>query len=67
MSKSARRPWHLTLTRSRVIRFLLTNRYVQPAVHVLMGTLFAWALWTAFVGTQDPDTNFGSVAFFGVW
>ncbi len=60
-------PWHVTLTRSRPIRFLLTNRYVQPVVHVITVTIFAWALYTALFGPQNPETNFGSVAFFGLW
>lgn len=67
MSNQPDNSWHLTLTRSRLLRFLLTNRYVQPAVHVLMVTLFAWAIWTAFTGPQNPETNFGSVAFFSLW
>lgn len=67
MSTRSDQRWHLTLTRSRVIRFLLTNRYVQPTVHVITVTLFAWALWTAFTGSPDPGINFGSVAFFSLW
>ncbi|MFP8952228.1 4Fe-4S binding protein [Natrialbaceae archaeon A-arb3/5] len=67
MSKSSDEPWHVTLTRSRVLKFLLTNRYVQPTVHVVMVTIFAWALWTALTGTQNPGANFGAVAFFGLW
>lgn len=67
MSRSANRPWHVTLTDNRVIRFLLTNKYVQPTVHVIMVSLFAWALYTAFFGPQNPNANFGSVAFFGLW
>ncbi|QLG29819.1 4Fe-4S binding protein (plasmid) [Halorarum halophilum] len=61
------REWHLTLTDNRPIQFLLTNRYVQPAVHVVTVSIFAWAIWSAFMGPQNPDTNFGSVAFFGLW
>jgi polyferredoxin len=59
--------WHLTLTNNRLVRFLLTNEYVQPIVHLFTVSLFAWALYAAFFGPQNPDANFGSVAFFGLW
>ncbi|MFC6718278.1 4Fe-4S binding protein [Natrialbaceae archaeon GCM10025810] len=61
------RPWHLTLTRYRPLRFLLTNRHVQPTVHALTVALFGWAIWTALTGSQDPNANPGNVAFFSVW
>ncbi|XVH33171.1 4Fe-4S binding protein (plasmid) [Haloferacaceae archaeon DSL9] len=32
-----------------------------------MVTIFAWAMWTAITGPQNPDANFGSIAFFGLW
>ncbi|GAB3025594.1 4Fe-4S binding protein [Natronobiforma cellulositropha] len=59
--------WKLSLTSNRLLQFLLTNRYVQPTVHVVSVSLFAWALWTAFTGTSNPNENFASVAFFSVW
>ncbi len=48
-------------------RFLLTNSRVQPTLQILVIAIFGWALWQTFVGPQDPDTNFGAIAFFGLW
>ncbi|MEX2583692.1 MAG: 4Fe-4S binding protein [Gemmatimonadota bacterium] len=46
---------------------LLTNKYVQPTVHVFTVSLFLYAIYQTFAGPQDGGTNFGAVAFFGLW
>lgn len=55
------------LNGNRVTRFLLTNRYVQPTLQLVVLAIFVLALWRTFTGPQDPDTNFGVIAFFGLW
>jgi polyferredoxin len=57
----------ITLTRNRVVRFLLSNKYVQSIVHLITVSLFIYAIYRAFVGPSNADINFGSVAFFGLW
>jgi hypothetical protein len=67
MASRSDNSWHLTLTNNRVLKFLLTNKYVQPTVHVLMVGLFLLALWEGLTGPQDPSSNFAAVAFFELW
>jgi polyferredoxin len=57
----------ITLNRNGIIRFFLTNKYVQPALTTLSVILFFLAIYQTFVGPQDADTNFGAIAFFGLW
>jgi hypothetical protein len=57
----------INLNQNRIARFLLTNRYVQPVVQILMVGLFFLALYQTFTGPQDAGSNFGAVAFFGLW
>lgn len=59
--------WSVDLNRYRVTRFILTNRAVRPSVQVLMVGLFGLALYHTFAGPQDPTSNFGAIAFFGLW
>ncbi|MEX1256743.1 MAG: 4Fe-4S binding protein [Gemmatimonadota bacterium] len=60
-------PGGFNLNGNRLTRFLMTNRRVQPAFQLLMIAVFGWGLWQAFAGPQDAATNFGAVAFFGLW
>jgi polyferredoxin len=55
------------LNRIAITRQFLTSPWVQPALQVAVIGIFVWGLWQTFVGPQDPDTNFGAVAFFGLW
>lgn len=57
----------ITITRNRVVRFLFTNEYVQPAVNLLTAALFVYAIYRAAVGPTDSSANFGAVAFFDLW
>ncbi|MFW6199310.1 MAG: 4Fe-4S binding protein [Gemmatimonadota bacterium] len=59
--------WGFDLNAHPVTRFLLTNRYVQPTLQLLTLGVFGWAVWQAFTGPADPESNFGAVAFFGLW
>ncbi len=56
----------INLSRSRVMRFLLTNKYVQPAVQLLSVFLFSFALYQSFAGAQNAN-NMGRLLFFGLW
>jgi polyferredoxin len=60
-------PRGFNLNSNVLTRFLLTNRRVQPTLQILSVAIFAWALWQSFVGPQDVATNFGAIAFFGIW
>lgn len=57
----------ITITQNRVIRFLFTNEYVQPVVNLVTVALFFYAIYRAAVGPTAAETNFGNVAFFGLW
>jgi hypothetical protein len=57
----------IDLNGNRITRFLLTNPRVQPTLQIIVGGVFAWALWQTFTGPQDTSTNFGAIAFFGLW
>lgn len=57
----------VTITNNRVIRFLFTNKNVQHAVNLLTVAIFFYAIYRAAVGPTDSGTNFGNVAFFGLW
>lgn len=67
MGEESERPWHITLTDNRMMNFLLTNKYVQPTVHVIMVGIFFLAILEGLTGPQDPGSNFGAVAFFELW
>jgi 4Fe-4S binding domain len=55
------------LNANPVTRFLLTNSRVQPTLQIVVIVVFAWAVWQAFAGPQNTETNFGAIAFFGLW
>ncbi|WP_137290961.1 4Fe-4S binding protein [Natronorubrum halophilum] len=57
----------ITITRNRFVRFLFTNKYVQPTVNLLTVGLFFYAIYRSAVGPADSSTNFGAVAFFDLW
>ncbi|UHQ98183.1 hypothetical protein HYG81_18965 (plasmid) [Natrinema zhouii] len=56
-----------TITNNRVIRFLFTNKDVQHAVNLVTVAIFFYAIYRAAVDSTDSVTNFGNVAFFGLW
>lgn len=57
----------ITITQNQVIRFLFTNKNVQHAVNLITVVIFFYAIYRAAVGPTDSGTNFGNVAFFGLW
>ncbi|WP_226043195.1 4Fe-4S binding protein [Natrinema sp. DC36] len=57
----------ITITNNRMIRFLFTNKNVQHAVNLVTVAIFFYAIYRAAVGPTDSATNFGNVAFFGLW
>lgn len=50
-----------------MIQFLFTNKNVQHAVNVVTVAIFFYAIYRAAVGPANSATNFGNVAFFGLW
>lgn len=57
----------ITITNNRLIRFLFTNKTVQHALNLVTVAIFFYAIYRAAVGPTDSATNFGNVAFFGLW
>jgi polyferredoxin len=57
----------LNLTAVPLLRFLLTNRWVQPVVQVLSISFFAYLLFDGFFGVQDNKASFAYAAFWTVW
>ena len=43
----------ITITRNKVIRFVLTNKYVQHAVNLITVAIFFYAIYQAAVGPTD--------------
>ena len=57
----------IDLNRIPLTRPFLTNPRVQGSLQLAFVGIFAWGLWQALNGPQDPSVNFGAVAFFGLW
>ncbi|HEY3365969.1 MAG TPA: 4Fe-4S binding protein [Symbiobacteriaceae bacterium] len=57
----------IDLYRSGMMRFLFTNKYVQPVIQILSVALFFLAIYKTFAGPQDVNRNAGSIAFFNLW
>lgn len=56
----------INLTNNSVLRFILTNKYVQITVQSLSVALFAIAMYAAFWGPAD-GSNFALISFWGLW
>lgn len=57
----------ITITQNRILRVLFTNKYVQHGINLITVAIFFYAIYRAAVGPTDSGTNFGNVAFFGLW
>ncbi len=55
------------LNNNRIVRFFLTNTYVQPTLQILSVALFFLTIYTTFFGPQNVKTNFGSIVLWGIW
>ena len=63
----AHRVGGLNLTAIPLLRFLLTNRRVQPVVQILSVSFFAYLLFDGFFGVQDNKASYAYAAFWQVW
>ena len=57
----------LSLTAIPLLRFLLTNRRVQPVVQILSVSFFAYLIFDGFFGVQDNKVSYAYAAFWQVW
>jgi hypothetical protein len=53
----------ITITQNSVIRFVLTNKYVQHVVNLLTVALFFYAIYRAAVGPTDSGRISGTSRF----